>query len=94
MEDASVEGNGRANSHRMHHVHEQGGDAADAARDASSATSSLTCQNLKDYCSDITNTLVGISGETGTVARISMFIVCTVLPPVKRGAGLSQLIIF
>ncbi len=24
--------------------------------------------------SDITNTLVGISGETGTVARISMFI--------------------
>ncbi len=26
------------------------------------------------YCSDITNTLVGISGETGTVVRISMFI--------------------
>ena len=35
-------------------------------------------------CSDITNTLVGISGETATVVRISMFIVCTVLPPVKR----------
>ncbi len=28
----------------------------------------------KSSCSDITNTLVGISGETGTVARISMFI--------------------
>ena len=32
-------------------------------------------------CSDITNTLVGISGETGSVARISCVIECTVLPP-------------
>ncbi len=37
-----------------------------------------------NQCSDITNTLVGISGETGPVAWISMFIVCTVLPPVRR----------
>ncbi len=32
-------------------------------------------------CSDITNTLVGISGETAPVARISCFVECTVLPP-------------
>ncbi len=37
-----------------------------------------------NQCSDITNTLVGISGETGPVVRISMFIVCTVLPPVRQ----------
>ncbi len=29
---------------------------------------------IRDVCSDITNTLVGISGETGPVARISVFI--------------------
>ncbi len=34
-------------------------------------------------CSDITNDQLGISSETDAVARISMFIVCTVLPPVK-----------
>ncbi len=34
-------------------------------------------------CSDITNTLVGISGETGSVARISCFIEYTVVPPDK-----------
>ncbi len=41
-------------------------------------------QSPPKLCSDITNTLVGISGETGPVARISMFIVCTVLPPVGQ----------
>ncbi len=45
-------------------------------------------------CSDITNTRLGISGETAPVARISMFIVCTVLPPVmwwfKFTAGVSH----
>ncbi len=34
-------------------------------------------------CSDITNTLVGISGETGPVVRISCFIEYTVVPPDK-----------
>ncbi len=31
-------------------------------------------RSRRHTCSDITNTLVGISGETGPVARISVFI--------------------
>ena len=38
-------------------------------------------KDSEGQCSDITNTLVGISGETAPVVRISMFIECTVLPP-------------
>ncbi len=41
-------------------------------------------QKYTNLCSDITNDQLGISGETDVVARISMFIVCTVLPLVKQ----------
>ncbi len=42
-----------------------------------------TSEPREATCSDITNDQLGISGETDAVAQISMFIVCTVLPPVK-----------
>ena len=46
--------------------------------------SKLPSDNVQVTCSDITNTLVGISSETGPVAQISCFIEYTVAPPDKR----------
>ncbi len=53
----------------------QGGSGADSRfglGDGTSLGANFYCKT--ELCSDITNTLVGISGETAPVARISIFI--------------------